>query len=342
MNRMERTHMHRAVEQALRSTRLLGQEIAAQSDEALRAEERDDGDLQRLYEAACRGETSRHKLGFRALTSSVAPAGGWLVSSVTPDPLNPLPPESIARQAGVRVEVLPLPGGPNTQPVWDTLPSFQWLPAEASSSLTEGAPALRSVATAAKMGGALIRATHQLDRQSNAVENLRSVLRLMATIGIDQGLLRTTGASGSPTSLTNTAGVFSQSGTALAWNGICAMEEAVALKDAADANLVWVAHPTVRKLLRQRETITGGGRPIWEGNTMAGHRGLVSSNMPAASLVLGDFANATLMLWGGVEVLVNPYSTSGFQQGIIELALFVAMDVAVNYPAAFATSMNIT
>ena len=96
------------------------------------------------------------------------------------------------------------------------------------------------------------------------------------------------------------------------------MEEAVALKDADDANLTWVAHPTVRKLLRQREQITGGGRAIWEGNTVAGHPALVSTYMPAASLLVGDFSNATILLWGGVEVLVNPYSTTGFKQGVIE------------------------
>jgi HK97 family phage major capsid protein len=182
----------------------------------------------------------------------------------------------------------------------------------------------------------------QLDRQSNAVESVRSVLRRIAAIGIDAGFLSGSGASGAPFGLLNTTGVNSQSGTALAWSGICTMEEAVALKDASDANLAWVAHPTVRKLLRQRERITGGGRAIWEGNTVAGHPAFVSTCMPSASLALGDFSNATILLWGGVEVLINPYSTTGFQQGVIELAVFVAMDVAVNYPAAFAKSTSIT
>lgn len=336
--------MNRAIVQGLRSTRLLAQQIVDQSNEGLGKEDRDDSSLQRLYEAACRGHTSRHKIPYRDLrdlTSSVAGAGGYTVATAVRDALNPLPPEAVTAQAGVLVEVLPIPAGPSIQPAWDTIPSFQWLPTE-GSPLTNATPALRAVATALKLGGAYVKVSHQLDRQSNAVESLRSLLRRIAAIGVDQGFLNGAGVSGAPLGLLNTAGLTSQSGTSLAWSGICTMEEAVALKDAEDSRLVWVAHPTVRKLLRQRETITGGGRPVWEGNTVAGHRALVSTNMPSASLLVGDFSNSTVLLWGGIEVLVNPYSTTGFQQGTIELAVFVAMDVAVNFPAAFAKSTAIT
>lgn len=310
--------------------------------EAFRPEPHDDGALQRLYEATCRGQTSRHTIAYRDLTVASAPGGGYLTQPVTLDALNPLPPEAVARQAGVRVETLPVPSGAPIQPVWsDALINFEWLATEAST-LTNQTPALGAVATSLKHGGVAVKIGYQLNRQSNAIQTLRNLLRFLARIGVDQAFLAGSGASGEVLGVLNTAGINAQSGTNLAWAGVCAMEEAVTLKNASDAALVWVAHPDVRKLLRQREQIANGGRPIWDGSQIAGHRAMVSTNVPSGTLLVGDFSNVTIVLWGGIEVLVNPFATNAFKEGAVELGVFLAMDVVVNYPFAFCKSETIT
>jgi HK97 family phage major capsid protein len=297
--------------------------------------------LERLYEDARSGRTSRHLIEYRDLTAAVAGAGGFLAGGQTLDPLNPLPPESVARQAGVRALMLPVPSEAPTLPIWETAPTFEWLPTEATQ-LTNQTPALRAVATTLKHGGAFVTISHNLNRQSNAVENLQSLLRQVAAVGIDNGFFAGSGAAGAPTGLANTAGLATVSGSTLGWTGVTDLEEAVALKDAADARLAFVAHPGVRKLLRRREKITGGGVPVWNGNEIAGHPAYVSTSVPSATLFAGDFSNSTIVLWGPVTVLVNPYSATGFKAGKIELAVFVAMDVIVHYPAAFGLSTSIT
>jgi hypothetical protein len=57
--------MNRSLQQVLLSQRLFAQQIAEQSTEALRAEERDNIRIERVFEAACRGQTSRHIIPYR-------------------------------------------------------------------------------------------------------------------------------------------------------------------------------------------------------------------------------------------------------------------------------------
>lgn len=293
----------------------------------------------------CRtGKTSRHTIPWEEIQGralSVAGSAGNLVSAKeTDDALLQLPPLSIASQAGVRV----IRGrqGHITQPVWEIRPAFEWLETE-FTQLSDATPTLGAADCTPHTGGALVQVSGLLNRQSDVLETLRKTLLQSAAVGIDHGLIAGDGTGGAPVGLLNTDGVVSQSGTALAWAGICNMEEAIANADVDDGALTWVADPGTRKLLRQREAIANSGNPIWDGRTIAGHRALVSTGMPAGTLVAGDFSNATVVLWGpGVEVMVNPYNTNGFKRGEVEIAVFVAMDVAINHPGGFAKSQSIT
>jgi hypothetical protein len=320
-----------AREHAAETLRLLG---------ALAYEPKTEG-VERLYQDALSGRTSRHLIEYRDLGAAVATAGGFLTAQQTLDPLNPLPPESVARQTGVRALVLPVPGEAPILPVWDTAPNFEWLPTE-TTQLTNQTPALRAVGTTLKLGGALVTISYLLNRQSNAVENLRSLLRHVAAVGADKGFFDGSGAAGAPLGLNSTPGLASVSGSSLGWTGITDLEETLALKDVADARLSFVAHPGVRKLLRRREKITGGGVPVWDGSEMAGHPAFVTTSLPSATLLAGDFSNATIVLWGPLEVMVNPYSTTGFKAGKVELAVFLAMDAIVHFPAGFGKSSSIS
>jgi len=331
MNMVRSISFRGASEHAAETLRLLG---------ALAYKPENEG-LERLYEAAISGRTSRHLIEYRDLSSAVATAGGYLTGTQTLDPQNPLPPESVAQQVGVRTLVLPVPAFAPLLPVWDTPPNFEWL-ADEMTQLSDQTPALRAIATSLKHGGARVTVSFQLNRQSNAVENLRSLLRHVAAIEVDKGFFNGSGVGGEPLGLNNTPGLASVSGTSLGWTGITDLEEAIALKDAADPRIAFVGHPGVRKLVRRREKITGGGVPIWDGSEMAGHPAFVSTSLPSATLLCGDFSNATIVLWGPIEVLVNPYSTTGFKAGSVELAVFVALDVICSFPAAFGKSSSIT
>lgn len=123
-------------------------------------------------------------------------------------------------------------------------------------------------------------------------------------------------------------------------SGLSTMEENAVASDAGDSGLTWFASTDTRRILRQRELSTGGGS-IWPGNELLGHRTITTSKMPAASLLIGDFSNVDVLLFGGgVEVLVDPFSN--FQSGAITFQVAVAMDLKVNYPAAFRKSTTVS
>lgn len=92
--------------------------------------------------------------------------------------------------------------------------------------------------------------------------------------------------------------------------------------------------------MRQREINTGSGS-VWPGRELLGHPAYASSKMPSASLILGDFSNIDVVLFGsGIEVLVNPFAN--FQAGQVDFQVSLQMDLAIHYPASFVKATSIT
>jgi len=162
----------------------------------------------------------------------------------------------------------------------------------------------------------------------------------MANDALDLAVLNGSGSAGQPTGLLLTSGVQSVDGSSLSLSGLSSMEESCVLADAEDSSLTWFAYPTVRKLLRQREINTGSGS-IWPGRDLLGHPVFTSSKMPSTSLILGDFRNVDILLFGnGIEVLVNPFAN--FKSGQVEFQVSLQMDIAIHYPASFAKATGIS
>jgi hypothetical protein len=72
------------------------------------------------------------------------------------------------------------------------------------------------------------------------------------------------------------------------------------------------------------------------------HSALVTTAMPASSVLFGDFSQVVLPTWGTLEIGANPYQAVGFRAGIIGVRCFAAVDVAVLRPSSFAKSTSVT
>lgn len=173
-------------------------------------------------------------------------------------------------------------------------------------------------------------------------EQLEALLRrhLLATGGraIDEAVLAGTGISGQPQGIVGTPGVGTESGTSLGWSGLTAMQQAVA--DAGSDPSAIITTPAVRKLLQGREMASGSGL-VWGGATVGSIPAYATAACATATLVMGDFAQAVLGIWGaGPEIALDQFT--GWTTGKISMRVLLSVDTALLHPASFSTSVSIT
>jgi HK97 family phage major capsid protein len=275
----------------------------------------------------------------RDLNVSNAGAGGYLVASETGEAQDVLRPWSVTAQAGVTV-LERLQGDLSIPKTSETSQGF-WLPNE-TSTVTPSQPTLASAALTPKIGGAFIRFSRRLAIQADAEQYVRrELLRTVGTL-VDRAMLAGTGASGQPLGLIGTPGIQTHSGTSLSHAAVSAMKRKVATVNATDDAIAFIGTPIVREVLETRERAAGSGF-IWDEGRVAGRPGYVTTDLPAGTLIAGDWSQAVLALWGsGFTLEVNPYDPSGFKSGVIEARLLVGADIAFTRPDAFCLATSVT
>ncbi|MBI5315039.1 MAG: phage major capsid protein [Nitrospirae bacterium] len=273
----------------------------------------------------------------RDLNTSVGSAGGYVTGTTTKDLTLPLVGANVVAAGANLISGL---SENQVHPHVTTKPPFIWQPTETTQVPNDTTTVLNQAAAAIHRGGINYRVSRQLLLQSNAEVAVSQLLTQLGNDALDLGALNGSGVAGQPQGMFSIAGVQSVSGTSLNLTGLATAEANCVTADADDAHLAWFVHPGVRQLLRARE-ITAGAGSLWPGRELLGHAAYVSSKVPSASLLVGDFRNVDILLFGqGVEVLVNPYAD--FQSGRVEFQVSVAMDVLVHYPASFTKSVSIT
>jgi hypothetical protein len=231
----------------------------------------------------------------------------------------------------------------SVNPAVTTKPTFAWQGTENTALTNDTAMVLGLIASTPKRGGISLLVSHQLNVQAVADQTGSLVERLLiqcAGEGASLAVLNGSGAAGQPTGILSTAGVPNVSGTSLNMPALAEAEADCCAADADDSRLTIFCDPPTRRKLRAREIATGSGS-VWPGRDLLGHRAFVTSRMPANTLLMGDFSNVDILLFGrGIEVLVNPFAD--FKSGRIEMEVAVSMDVRVHYPTSFTKITSIT
>ena len=135
--------------------------------------------------------------------------------------------------------------------------------------------------------------------------------------GLEAAAFSGTGSSGQPTGVINTSGVNS---TTYAGSSPTRAELLSQLDDLAtdgvDLPAVhWCVSPSMAVLLHS--VVDAASRPIYDGRTMFGLPVHVSSNVPSGKVLVGDWRQMVLPMWGRVEVSqsqsVRPDATERFR-----------------------------
>lgn len=155
--------------------------------------------------------------------------------------------------------------------------------------------------------------------------------------------------SGEPTGLLNTTGVkvveLGTNGLAPTFNHIVNLETEIALKDADMGSLAYITNPKVRGLLKTTLKSSGVGGYIWDNDQVNGYPAYVSNIVPSnltkgsanekcSAIMFGDWSKLWIMTWGGLDIVVDPYTLK--KQGAYEVTLNAYHDIFVRRKEAFA------
>ncbi len=209
---------------------------------------------------------------------------------------------------------------------------------------TEGDQALDQVTMSPKTVAAYTDFSRKLLIQSSIdVEALvRNDIAKVIALELDRVLHYGSGSSNQPTGIKNTTGIGTVSFAAdtPTFAELVSLETKLAAANADIGNMAYVTNATLRGALKTAPKI-GSTYPvfIWEDGEINGYQAKISNQITVGSstgqdIFFGNYEDALLGFWSGLDMLVDPYSNS--TSGAIRLTAFQDADVAVRHPVSFA------
>lgn len=227
-----------------------------------------------------------------------------------------------------------------------------------NGAVTESQQAFDQVSMSPKTVGAMTDISRKLLLQSS-IDVEAFVQRDLATVlalAIQQAAINGSGASNQPLGIIGTAGIGSvaggTNGAAPDWDDIVDLETAVSVANADVGSLAYLTNAKVRgKLKKTFVDGPGSGERVWQKGTepLNGYRASVTNAVPsnltkgtangvASAILFGNFADLFIGMWGGLDLLVDPYT--GGAAGTVRVIVHQDVDVAVRHAESFAAMLD--
>ena len=217
--------------------------------------------------------------------------------------------------------------------------SAGWISSEGGAS-GESEPTVGQVTMSPKVLGAHTDITRLMMQQSSLdVEALvRNDLTASIALAIDLGALAGSGASGQPTGVKNTSGINTPTNFAAVnptFAEVVAMETAVAEDNALQGNLAYILPASMYGALKTTAKDAGSGQfVVAPDGSMNGYNAIVSNQVTAGDLYFGNFSDLLIGMYGGLDIVVDPYTASS--SGTVRIVALQTVDVAVRHAVSFA------
>ena len=221
---------------------------------------------------------------------------------------------------------------------------------------TESTQGFDQVTMAPKTVGAFSDITRKLLLQSSIdIEELvRRDLATVLALAIDKAALHGSGSSNQPTGIAATSGIGSvaggTNGAAPSYANLIALETEVAQDNADVGRVAYMTNTKVRGKLKstvigtdQRMVWGEGGTPIngypaWITNQVASDLTKGSASGICSAIFFGNWGDLMIGMWGGLDILVDPYTAS--PTGTVRVVALQDVDVAVRQAASFAAMLD--
>ena len=229
--------------------------------------------------------------------------------------------------------------------------------AENNAPGSEGAPTFRQVTMSPKTMVQYVDMSRKLMAQSDpSVEQIirNDMIRQFAA-KLDEVTIEG-GGSNEPTGILGTSGIGSvamgTNGDALDYASCVDLEKEVAIDNALGGRMAFLTNPKVIASMRQTARQASGveGNFILnDTNNLLGYGVTSTTLVPSdltkgtgtglSALILGDFTSVMIGMWGGLDILIDPYT--GSSTGATRVAMYQDVDVAVKHAESFAAIQDI-
>lgn len=181
---------------------------------------------------------------------------------------------------------------------------------------------------------------------------VRRDLAAALALTIDKAGFYGTGASNQPRGIRNYAGInavdFGTDGAGAgtgqlpSYAEVVEMESLISADNADVASMAYVMGSGMRGHFKTTEKFSGSnGATIWEpGNTVNGYRAEVTNQVNAGDLFFGNFADLMIGLWGGLELLADPYT--GSAKGRLRIVAMQDVDFVLRRVESFCFGADTT
>lgn len=226
---------------------------------------------------------------------------------------------------------------------------------------TESAQTFGQVALAPKTVGGWTDYSRKMMLQSSP--SIESIVRLdladTLAVEIDRVAIHGSGVGAEPLGILNISGIGSvaagENGALPTWDMMLALEEALAISNADASTIAYLTNPKVRRKLKGTTKATSdagagfiwealaGGEPGW--GTVNGYRAAATNNCPAnltkgtsedicSAMLLGNWEDLLIGMWGGLDIMVDPYASS--TSGGFRVIALLDCDIGVRRASSFA------
>ena len=303
------------------------------------------------------GWPTRTMQGQRDLTVGSATAGGNLVGTdhMAGDFVEALRERLVLTQMGVRL-IDGLVGDVDVPAANATTSTYHVAEGNAP---TEGAPTFRQINMSPKTIAAYVDMSRKLRKQS--APSIEALIRedLMKSVAVGmQRVWINGGGTNEPTGILQTNGIgdvaIGTNGGAITWATVVDLEKEVEVDDAADGVVYYLTNAKVKASMKQTPKQGSGvegnfimpdsAEATLNGNPVRFTNGVPSdltkgSLNTASALIFGDFSSLMVGMWGGLDLMPDPYTLSS--SGGLRLTIFQDYDVAVRHAESFAACQDI-
>lgn len=231
---------------------------------------------------------------------------------------------------------------------------FAWI-AEGSSRTPDNAT-MDSVAIEPKsvVGSTVVSRKFMKQTSLDPEATVRMDLMDGLAVELDRVGINGSGSGAQPRGILQTTTVptiaFGTNGAAPTWLLIVSFEQTVETANGLLGSLAYLTTPNARGKLKTTERATNTAKFIWaDDGTINGYRAEATSNMPnnlvkgtsgavCSGMIFGNFEDALFGLWGGMDLILNPYA--GDTAGSVRFTILQDADFAVRRSGSFARCLD--
>jgi HK97 family phage major capsid protein len=238
-----------------------------------------------------------------------------------------------------------------------------WVAENASLSATD--PEFDSVAMVPKHMGVLTEISRNMVMQTSPdVETiLRNDFAQLLAAGLDTASVNGSGpANNQPTGILNYTGVgdvpVGASGGPPTWALVLSLINAVSNANALSGSLAFLTNSkAVGKMATVLKTTSDtssnfiienpgvgslAGFPLATTNLVPSTLTKGGSGAVCSALIFGDWGQLIIGVWSALDILVNPYESTAYSKGNVQIRGMMTVDIALRQPAAFAKIADLT